>query len=322
LGGRATLEEIPLTYPEAIDADGTVVAGHLYDFDTDDEYAAEWRASSGLRVLSSDNRSVATIVSGDGTSVFGYLSSESSAMRWIDGEPYPLGIPAQSSATDPYLHVKLIAADATGTLLVGWVSDSQHMQAFLWSADTGFDVFGVDGSEATGISADGSMVVGNRAVNGQQLGFRFTVATRSYEDLDTLPGALRCRVNSVSADGLVPVGWCVLSETLDDVQSSAVRWVGRTPIDLGSLPTDPYANTALSANFDGSLIRGSTPGWTPWLWDATNGVQPTAGILAASGLDLGEWSGLMVYAMSSDGKTLVGRGTRSGVAKAFIARLP
>jgi hypothetical protein len=30
----------------------------------------------------------------------------------------------------------------------------------------------------------------------------------------------------------------------------------------------------------------------------------------------------MVNAVSSDGKTLVGRGARSGVGKAFIARFP
>jgi probable HAF family extracellular repeat protein len=75
-------------------------------------------------------------------------------------------------------------------------------------------------SEAWGVSADGSVVVGY-AINaaGEYRAFRWT-ASGGMQDLGTLPGYNRSYAYDVSADGAVVVGWAENAAG----QPCAFRW--------------------------------------------------------------------------------------------------
>jgi probable HAF family extracellular repeat protein len=75
-------------------------------------------------------------------------------------------------------------------------------------------------SDALGVSADGSVVVGwARNAAGEYRAFRWT-ASGGMQDLGTLPGGYDSFADAVSADGAVVVGWSYNA----DWQRRAFRW--------------------------------------------------------------------------------------------------
>jgi probable HAF family extracellular repeat protein len=216
------------------------------------------------------------------------------------------------------LSANVAAANANGSVMVGWSGDSQgHEHAFRWAAGAGFDPFGPADSHANGASGDGSSVVGDRAITGGHISFRWTVGTRTFQDLESLSGYAYCYANGVSSNGLVTVGYC--NDNPSNQHLVAVRWEGTTVFELGFPQTDPFTNWAIAANSDGSTILARTGSGEGWLWDAVNGVRSLISILTAANGDVTTLASTHVQAMSSDGKTVVGSSSFGG---AFIARLP
>jgi probable HAF family extracellular repeat protein len=196
-------------------------------------------------------------------------------------------------------------------VVVAWAALPSLAQRLIWPGTLG-------GSEsgATGVSADGSVVVGwaeNAA--GQPRAFRWT-ATRGMQDLGTL-GGWRSEALGVSADGSVVVGW---AENAAE-QPRAFRWTAtRGMQDLGTLGGNWSKATAVSA--DGSVVVGwaeNAAGPTrAFRWTAASGMEDlniTYAHLLTDGSVLRE-----AGAISPDGRYIVGRGynAATGREEAFL----
>lgn len=130
-------------------------------------------------------------------------------------------------------------------------------------------VAGTTFSEGTGVSRDGTVVVGrssNRA-------FRWS-AEMGMESLGLLPGANGAFASGTNNDGSVVVGYC----TMTAGGTRSFRWTSAGGMtDLGTLPSGPsvsgYRATSVSA--DGSVVVGSTGvGGEAYRWTAATGKQP------------------------------------------------
>ena len=171
-------------------------------------------------------------------------------------------------------------------------------EAFRWTRDTGMVALGnLPGgsfSEASDVSADGSVVVGEgssrQARGGDREAYRWT-AEFGMTGLGDLPGgSFNSRGISVSADGSVVVGRARGRSTWQ-----AYRWTedsGMTALLNG----DSHA-TGVSA--DGSVVVGYSTG--AFRWTAENGVE-ALGDLPGGGTNS------RAYAVSADGSTVVGFG--------------
>lgn len=278
-------------------------------------------------------------VSDDGTTAVGrYTYSpevgrpQSHLRRWsVDGELLPTA-DIDASASD-------VSAD--GSVLVGteylWAAEGSSVQyeAFLWRSDGSLASLGhLPGggsySNASGVSADGSVVVGVSDCELGRAAFRWTQAGDMVE-LATLPGDTSSSAAAVSADGQIAVG----SSNLDPSNSTAeaVRWTADgTVAGLGRLG-DHLSSSAFDVSGDGSVIVG---------WSGTGmqgGSYPVAGVPgdqaflwteAQRMIGLGflpdhGWS--RATAVSADGRVVVGSSaalvangefTNVGLHEAFI----
>jgi probable HAF family extracellular repeat protein len=155
-------------------------------------------------------------------------------------------------------------------------------------------------SEADGVSADGSVVVGwARNAAGYRRAFRWTAA-RGMQDLGTLPGGGGSEATAVSADGSVVVGYAYDAAG----QTRAFRWTAaRGMQDLGTLGGDRSEARGVSA--DGSVVVGISDG-RAFRWTAAGGMENlniTYAHLLTDGSKLRE-----AYAISPDGRYIVGWG--------------
>ncbi|GBD01341.1 hypothetical protein HRbin18_01062 [bacterium HR18] len=162
-------------------------------------------------------------------------------------------------------------------------------------------------SYATGVSADGSVVVGwAQSANGLTHAFRWT-QSGGMQDLGTL-GGLMSDARGVSADGSVVVGTAWNAS----VQFRAFRWTASGGMqDLGTLGGSTSEADGVSA--DGSVVVGvaenASGEWRAFRWTASGGMQDL-GTLGGSTSD--------AYGVSADGSVVVGSATNaSGERRVF-----
>jgi len=188
-------------------------------------------------------------------------------------------------------------------------------RAFRWTAAGGMQNLGTlpgsDESEARGVSADGSVVVGvAENAEWQQRAFRWTAARR-MQDLGTL-GGWASVANAVSADGSVVVG----SACNAAGKWRAFRWTAAGGMqDLGTLGGDWSAATGVSA--DGSVVvgyaRNSAGQKRAFRWTAARGMEDlniTYAHLLTDGSVLE-----VASAISPDGRYIVGRGYNAATGR-------
>ncbi|NNF56639.1 MAG: T9SS type A sorting domain-containing protein [Rhodothermaceae bacterium] len=232
------------------------------------------------------------------------------------------------------------------TLLFGLTTTILHAQSF---QGLGLLPGASSGTLATGISADGSTVVG-WGVNseGQTEAFRWT-AGGGMVGLGT-PGGLSSYAEGVSADGSVVVGlssvgafrWTeaggmeglgfihsgdtfsrsfdvsddgnvVVGQSADTVRVEAFRWTAAGGMEgLGDLDGERIQSTAFGISADGSVIVGqgrSASGREAFRWTAAGGME-ALGMLPA---DTMAWA----LDVSADGSVIVGNSFGAGGSEAF-----
>ncbi len=314
----------PLTpgfWPSSISDDGQTIAGTK----TSNSYSAPpvvWSQANGfteMEAFPTDGnflRHYLTELSGDGSTAVGIatwgagtVNSRSAGFRWT-AETGTVGIGHLSEDVSS----EAAAVSANGRVVVGVsfplrrATENYTPQAIRWTPETGVVGLGSlgtpgthsDNSEATGVSADGSVVVGKS--NGQV--FRWTEET-GMQGLGFGGSGIK-----ISPDGTAIAGWGFDNEPF--------RWTE----DLGLIPLGNPDLTAgsggriLAMNFDGSLIIGSSfdnlNRLYPFIWSPTSGLRDLRTVLDdVFGLEdeLAGWGNLIPSDLSTDGRYLIGRGT-------------
>jgi hypothetical protein len=222
-----------------------------------------------------------------------------------------------------------VEADGCANLVAGTCSPPPPPgteQAFRWTAPTGMVGLGTlplgaaNGSDARGVSADGSVVVGDgfvyQLVCFPQFGggcyyVRFPVhafrwaAASGLQDISGL--ASRTSASGIAADGSVIVGGS---------ESTAARWTapdGFETLGLDGLATDTSA--------DGSVIVGDTDSGGAFFWRQQPASLKTM-LSQLYGQALAGWTLTAASGISDDGRTIVGWGTNPlGQEEGWIARL-
>ncbi len=169
---------------QAVSSDGSVVVG--YGQNADGFRAFRWTSAgmNSLGTLAGKNSSEATAVSADGSVVAGVaytsMMADHQAFRWTQADGM---VSLGSLADNKYSQAKAINSD--GSVIVGHAYNDQFSAstAFRWTKIDGMDSVGnwltTNGvnvgtakfTKATGVSADGSVVVGMAEINGTEQGY-------------------------------------------------------------------------------------------------------------------------------------------------------
>lgn len=200
----------------AVSSDGSVVVGTVYDGSR--WYPFRWTASEGGALLDGDalapgQSGSAWAVSADGSVVVGNVGS--ALFRWTaETGMVALGAPPGYSTA--------FGISGDGGVVTGAVTGTAgFVQAYRWTEATGVVGLGAppdcEGSEARGISADGSTIVGGAGDEDTQTGqaFRWT-ASEGMVGLGRLPGTVSALALDVSGDGGVVVGRSYLADGITD----------------------------------------------------------------------------------------------------------
>jgi len=294
-------------------------------------------------------------VSGDGRRVVGrsILASVHTAVFWDDLGPATPLAPGDVYGTP-------IAISSDGTTVVGRYALPTVSPPFLWTEATGAVTLPdlenpIRPAEASGISVDGSTVLGNvwvpsPSVGSQALAARWDDGVLSIFKPDghpdglagslwdmsatglvvgsgevwdgtalvtsvEVPGLTDCGVRAISRDGTVWAGSCSLEAT--PWSWVPVRWSGEGS-SLASL-TETYVGEADGVSADGSVVVGSVyegPARRPFVWTAVDGFRFLEDRLEAAGVDT---SAVPLDAVWS---AAVSDDGRTVVGQGFIARIP
>jgi probable HAF family extracellular repeat protein len=185
-------------------------------------------------------------------------------------------------------------------------------------------------SHANGISADGSVIVGQgSSPSGSPRAFRWT-SSGGMTDLGDLPGGTNFNwANAVSANGTTIVG--LAHTATGPVEGDGFRWTAASGmVSLGEFPGGSNRIEPLAVSGDGSIIAGYvTTGIysfaSAFVWDAAHGLRDFKSVLLNDyGLtSVQSWNIAYVYSVSADGLTFVGMGSNpAGHQEAFIAQIP
>ena len=173
-------------------------------------------------------------------------------------------------------------------------------------------------SYARGISADGSVVVGNAwYAYDKSRAFRWT-QDGGMQDLGSLGANDESFGLAVSADGSVVVGY---NRSAPNSYGRAFRWTQAGGMqDLGVLPNGEWSQ-AYSTSADGSIVVGScgfsTGPAKAFIWSQGTGMVDLGAYLSSLLPETAGFNFTYCYDVSSDGNTLVGMGNKSG-NRAFI----
>ncbi len=305
----------------AVSADGSTVVGISHSSSGYEAFI--WTSSGGMVGLGDlpggSFSSAAYGVSADGSVVVGTSSGTLAfpePFMWTSsGGMVPLGV---LPGGDVPSRVSGISDD--GTTVVGRSKNAAGQdEAFRWTAETGMVGLGIPpgtySSEATAVSADGSVVVGHcPGPNGEEA-FRWTSAS-GIVSIGTLAPELSypfSRAFGISADGSVIVGYSAAAMEIIDgslaLYIEQYRWTSAGGFQSLSPYTSTYTTittpgTAYDAVADGARIVGTAA----YIWDAWNGARSLETVLPEHGVDLTEWLVDEATAISNDGRVIVGWG--------------
>lgn len=280
-----------------VSADGGVVVGQSrYAVGNSTVHAFRWttaaRMMNDLGTLGGAN-SIAYGVSGDGAVVVGYSylvgNANYHAFRWTTAAGPNGGGTMSDLGTLGGTYSYATAASGDGSVVVGssYIAGNTAIHPFRWVNGASGGVLGntqmsnlgtLGGSSggASGVSADGSVVVGYSSTVGDTAthAFRWTTAVGSNGggtmiDLGTLAGKTSSDARAVSADGKVVVGSSYVTHPVhgSTSQYEAFRWTQATHMQAvaawltGAGVTVPVGVTlekASGVNADGTVVVGTT----------------------------------------------------------------
>ena len=312
--------------PVDITADGSTIVGLI---NTPEAPTWRWTRDGGFEVLGGIGSSSNVSISSDGSKIVSTYRDENGVVRpgiWQGGttwSPVPLQADAfvNSGTTLGSGWGVSDNGDITG---LSYISQSQP-RAYRYDAATNTTVslatpapFNV--SRGSGITEDGSTVYGYTA-----FGFRFGAVWR---DGVLTPVGTNARpageVLGASGDGQVFVGGNLALEG-----TQAYRWTFAGGIEpIGSLPY-PGTNSftaAQAANYDGSVIvgwAGPNNNRRGFIWTRQTGIMNIDDFLRAQGTFIQrEWYLANPYALSHDGRTIVGWGVSATSIVGFRLDIP
>jgi probable HAF family extracellular repeat protein len=315
-----------------ISGDGSVVTGSSRSTDPANGFEAfRWTREtgmSGLGFLQGAPTSSSRGISAYGKTIYGF-SLPAGGFYWTPGN----GTASLGSIVTP------LGASADGSILVGSVNSfpgstlGGATEAFRWTKSTGFAGLGVIpgtqtfSSQATGVSADGSIVVGVSTNNpsfdfDRREAYRWTAGS-GMVGLGWLPGADPKKANSsasgVSADGSVVVG----SSTTDTVLRP-FRWTSTTGMVALDLLQGYFLNSVSGVSADGAKIYGSLLNTANQLkgfvWTVADGMKDVVEVLAKAGVEAAGWQLTNVRGVSADGLVFTGDGINpDGNLEAWVA---
>ena len=349
LGFIGTGGVTPSSVGEGVSDDGAVAVGSSTDT-LGRVQAFRWTAAGGMAGLGflggSTPSSDAHAISADGSTIVGESTDSdpsvgAEAFRWTAaGGMVGLGF-LEAGLVDPTSRANAVSWD--GTTIVGGSSyalSTNQLQAFRWTAATGMlrlgfvaDASGYASngfSVATGVSADGAVIVGyGNAAADSELAFRWTTTT-GVVSLGSLAGAdgFSSRALGVSADGSVIVGQS--QDSRDFLEP--FRWtasggmVGLGFIGGGAGASSTGAATAVNA--DGSIVVGQAtdPSGTVrafrWASGGSNaGMYSLNALLTSGGVNMTGVDLTGANGVSGDGQFIVGAGAFGATTQAYVARL-
>ncbi len=262
---------------------------------------------TSIGVLTGDAYSDGDAISADGTTVTGnsgYYDNHlqilnDTAVRWTAaGGLEDLGnLPVGNTRAIGF------AVNADGSAIAGASlsnNGSVNARAFRWTQSGGLAGLGLlpggAFSDARGINADGSVVVGYAGDSANRnRAFRWT-NSGGMRSLGVLPGMTDSFGSGVSSNGAVVVG---TSSNNSTGTGRAFRWTSAGGmVDLGLLPgADSAGANAISG--DGSVIIGASysplTGSTTFRWTSAGGMQ-----------DLGLGADFVAAGINGDGSEIVG----------------
>jgi uncharacterized membrane protein len=305
----------------------------------------------GLGILPESIGCLPAAISSDGKVVVGHCIQTQQAFRW-DRES------GMTQLTLASRESWAIATDAVGSVVVGTAlyrdcdGCQGYQHAVRWEAGA-LEVLGMPDSSsqtaATGISADGSVIVG------YDYGFPGFVAFRWTREEGVVPLGAGTPLG-ISADGRVTVGYGTQG------RQRAVRWSPEGDVfELDALPAEDFSY-AYGADADGSVVVGSswstattsamrwsesdgTTSFAPFpgdvvaafystnqdgsvavgvstnvrpptlyaghalIWDDALGARALESDLTRAGIDIGEWKLVQASDLSADGRVITGFGT-------------
>lgn len=336
----------------AISPDGSIVVG-VGSTSQSSEWSFRWTRSTGMMPLEvvpgSWDHTAAYAVSADGSTIAG-----NGRMEVPLGDPAYYGQAFRWTQTSGVVGLGELPGGATqsqardiswnGEKIVGWsnsTASGQGSEAFIWTAEKGMVGIGGLGdapgaplvnSDAQGISADGSVVVGSSVgPSGDQEAYRWTEATGMVGIGALWNVNFHSQASDVSADGNTIVGYSVAADS--SARLVPFRWTEETGMmDLGSFPGGVRDGRASAVSGNGLTVGG----WSGYgsildphyaeafIWDQGHGMRNLRNVLINDfGLNLTGWWLSSVSAISYDGMTITGNGTNpNGKGEAWIAVIP
>jgi probable HAF family extracellular repeat protein len=212
-----------------------------------------------------------------------------------------------------------------GAIVVGRGTSNRGEEAFIWDdfnqmrnlrnvlIDLGLDLTRWQLEQATGISADGSIIIGSGSnPQGETVAWVANISSPSFLGLGGLGGSERIssRAYAISDDGSTVVGE---SESANGIE--AFRWTATQGITgLGDLAGGEFESIANAVSADGQVVVGygqSDKGREAFRW------TPGEGMVALGDLPSGDFES-EALAVSANGATIIGYGTDGNGTTAFI----
>jgi probable HAF family extracellular repeat protein len=328
-GGSAVFQPLGFLHPDnagpviayGISADGSVVVGEANS--TTGFQAFRWTAQTGIVGLGAFENpggfqsSSARACSSDGTVIVGAsllpdsLDESGSPFRWTQATGLVfLGSLGGSSGGV----ARAVSSD--GSVAAGYSSNVDFdVEGFRWTQAGG--MVGLGDGQASGISGDGSVIVG--------LGSSSYMWTEAGGPVDLLPATFL--VVGLSRSGQYAVGANLGRAARLDLTSGTLLMIPHLP--LFNNDTD----LAWATNADGSVVVGyhnlfQFDGFfgRAFMWDAEHGTRIIRNVLVNDyglGADLAGWELNNATAVSDDGLTIAGYGfAPNGEQAAWLAQFP